>query len=427
MSITPNLDSLQFDRESSYLITGGLGGLGKGLVTWMAARGAQHFILLSRTAGLKREDVQFIGDMEATGCSVLAIAGQAQNEEDVVAAVRAAQKPIRGVFHLAMVLRVSFRFPRLAIHFTHNCQDAQILDMKYSDWTSVIATKCTGAWNLHNILLSHSLDFFVLASSIAAQFPNVGQSNYAAANTFLEAFCQYRHSLSLPASVISICPIDDIGFVAENPDARKTLNAQGLSFLSQKEFLEYAELAVLNSYPEDGQVVDQDPNAIEVAHWNPLPVWHNSSHLIMGLRSTEPLSDNNTQTSWKHDRRMGFYHNVTAKVGSQRTNTNQLSRFISATRSDPAILKTKQAVEFLSMEIGIKIFKLMLRKEEEVELQMKIRDMGLDSLMAIELRRWWCQIFRVEISVLEIMGKENLVELGELAANRMRERHLGET
>lgn len=147
----------------------------------------------------------------------------------------------------------------------------------------------------------------------------------------------------------------------------------------------------------------------------------------MGLRSTEPLSDNNTQTSWKHDRRMGFYHNVTAKVGSQRTNTNQLSRFISATRSDPAILKTKQAVEFLSMEIGIKIFKLMLRKEEEVELQMKIRDMGLDSLMAIELRRWWCQIFRVEISVLEIMGKENLVELGELAANRMRERHLGET
>jgi acyl carrier protein len=69
----------------------------------------------------------------------------------------------------------------------------------------------------------------------------------------------------------------------------------------------------------------------------------------------------------------------------------------------------------------------MLRKEEEVELNMKIRDTGLDSLMAIELRRWWCQIFRVEISVLEIMGKENLVELGELAANRMREKHLGET
>ena len=109
MTVTSNMYSLRFDKESSYLITGGFGGLGKSLVTWMTERGAQNFILMSPTAGQKCEDQQLIREVEAKGCSVLAIAGQAQNKEDVIAAVGAAQKPIRGIFHLAMVLRLSFQ------------------------------------------------------------------------------------------------------------------------------------------------------------------------------------------------------------------------------------------------------------------------------------------------------------------------------
>jgi hypothetical protein len=135
---------------------------------------------------------------------------------------------------------------------------------------SILATKCTGAWNLHNALLSHSLDFFVLASPIAAQFLNSGQSNYAAANTFLEAFCQYRHDLGLPASVITICSSDDGGFI-EKPGERKTLNTQGLTHLSHKAFLGHAELAVLNSRPDNCHIENQDPNRFEVAQQNPLP------------------------------------------------------------------------------------------------------------------------------------------------------------
>lgn len=99
--------SLGFDENSTYIITGGLGGLGQVLLMWMMERGARHFILISPTAGLKNSHVELMKKMEAQGCSLEAVAGEVQNKDDVERAVAAASKPIRGVIHLAMILRVS--------------------------------------------------------------------------------------------------------------------------------------------------------------------------------------------------------------------------------------------------------------------------------------------------------------------------------
>ena len=281
-----------------------------------------------------------------------------------------------------------------------------------------MSTKCAGAWNLHNALENQPVEFFVLASSLASLIEVPGQSNYSAANSFLEAFCQYRHSIGLPASVVSISPIEDVGYIAENADARKSIDVQGMGTLSNKEFLEYMELAILNSNPsittKDYKMACKDAD--------PLPAWHNPSHIVMGLKSSISVSDAKSHTSWRRDRRMGFYHNIPTSDNLSESEKSQLTELLNDALEEPNILKTSQSIEILAKEIGKRIFALMLKDTEEVNIEMEIRDMGMDSLMAIELRRWWWQTFRVEVSVMDIMGVGKLIELANLAAKGFIER-----
>jgi len=145
------------------------------------------------------------------GCTVHALAGSVENEEDVGRVVVASGKPVKGVFQLAMVL-----------------EDKPLLDTKWSEWQAVVGPKVRNIWNLHRALENQSLDFFWLASSIITVVDQAGQGSYSDGCAFLEAFCQYRHSLNLPASVLNICPISGSEYVEENKAARKSLIAQSL-------------------------------------------------------------------------------------------------------------------------------------------------------------------------------------------------------
>lgn len=288
--------------------------------------------------------------------------------------------------------------------------------MPHSSWVTANKPKVTGAWNLHESFKDqHSLDFFVLASSLVTVVEQPGQGNYSAANTYLEAFCQYRQSLSLPASVLNICPIDGVGFVAENSFAKKSMKAQGLYFLGAKELLDFLELSILVSKP-----------------WELIPPgsgkegWKNLGQIAMGLRSKGDLNDPNTRTNWRRDRRMGFYHNSTGKVETDRGSSNELKEFLSVAAEDPDILVRSEITEYLATEIGKKVYAFMLKSEDDLDIKLSLTQIGLDSLMAIELRRWWKLAFGLQISVLEIMSAGTLTALGTLAAQNLRTKFLNQ-
>jgi NAD(P)-dependent dehydrogenase (short-subunit alcohol dehydrogenase family) len=396
---TPQATTFSLNSDVSYLLTGGLGGLGRSIATWMVERGARSLIFLSRSAGKGEHDRSFFTELESMGCQITAIEGKANDIEAVCTVVSKATKPIKGIFHLAMVLR-----------------DAPILDLTYEDWTEAVAPKVEGAWNLHNMFKDQELEFFVMTSSLVTLIDQPGQGNYAAANTFLESFVQYRHRLGLPASVLGVCPVDDIGFVAENPIIRRKLKSQGLYFLPEREILDYMELAILNSYPSKA--------ASKITVNDKIASWKTNGHIVMGLRSEVHLNHPDCQTSWRRDRRMGMFHNITEETSDDPStlNSNVLRLFLGKAAMDPEILVETSSTEYLANEIGARIFRFMMKEEEDIDTSMILTQIGMDSLMAIELRRWWKQTFGLDISVLEIMNSGTLFGLGKTACDGLRKK-----
>nr|ALQ33027.1 putative polyketide synthase [Fusarium subglutinans] len=393
--------SICFDPQASYLLVGGLGGLGKALAVWLVERGAKHLIFLSRS-GIAES--KFSTELEAMGCIIATVKGSVNNLGDVEDAIKKASYPIKGVFHLAMVQR-----------------DSPFLDMRWTDWKDASEPKVNGTWNLHRALHGQPLDHFWLASSIVTVADQPGQGNYKAGCTFIESFCQYRHSLGLPASVLSICGVEDIGYLAENPSALRSTKLQGLHIVREKEFLESVEASLFTSAPRDRSSASHSFENFPSSEMSP---WNHNGHIIMGLRSHLHLDDPKNPTNWRRDRRMGAYHNLpTGDKADTRGERSQLKDFLESVSGGAVeILVKEESIDFLSIEIGRKVNDFLLRPDGPVDPNLRLSEMGLDSLTAIELRRWFSQVFGLQVSVLEMIGAASLREVGRIVATRLGEK-----
>jgi len=405
LGAVPTHQSISFRPDAAYLLVGGAGGLGRSLAIWLVERGAKNLVFLSRSAGTSAQSSHLARELDSMGCAVTMISGSAINAEDVKKAIVASPAQIKGVFQLAMVQR-----------------DSPFVTMSHADWTAALEPKVTGTWNLHQAFLETPLDLFWLASSTVTVVDQPGQGNYKAGCTFIEAFCQYRYSLGLPASVLSICPIEDVGFVAENALAKRNGIAQGLYMLSEHEFIESVEASLLGQQPPSSG----GDEAMGVGQG-----WQCKGHIIMGLRSSSGLhlDDDRNPTNWRRDRRMALYHNSIADSASQlESDSSSLKAFITRLVESGAgaseILDDEESVDFLAAETGRKVLDFLLKPDAPLDMNWSLSQIGLDSLTAIELRRWFRQAMGLQITVLELMGSMNLKALGQTVAAKLKEKHM---
>ncbi|EUC32411.1 hypothetical protein COCCADRAFT_98832 [Bipolaris zeicola 26-R-13] len=396
--------SPKFNPQASYLLAGGLGGLGRVVANWMVEHGARHLIFLSRNAGERETDKAFLEELEYQGCKAMAVKGSVAISKDVEKAIAAATAPLRGVMNICMEL-----------------QDMGFREMTHEAWSTVNESKINGTWNMHNVCMSReiSLDFFLLFSSVTGVFGNFGQANYAAANTFLDTFVLYRHSLGLNASAVDIGMMYDHGYIAENPLLAERMRLLGSYGIGIPQLLDAITLILSTPRAKLNKVTSRTC----------------SSLLGIGVRSGLSLSDPSNRVFWKHDRRMSYYVNLesSAHVASGAASnedepTRVIRDFTQQVLAEPKLVDQLDTPVFLARQIARKIALMLLRplddkEDSEVDILSPLQDAGLDSLVAIEMRRWWRTTFGFDITMLQMIGAENMLALGDRAVEGLRTKY----
>jgi acyl carrier protein len=216
--------------DGCYLITGAFGGFGKVLAEWLAKCGARHLVS-SRSGATTPEAEAFLQSLRNRGVSVRAVradAGSAQDVARMLAEIRAGDQPLRGVFHLAMAI-----------------DDAPLAALNRERMRSVMAPKAYGAWLLHKGTQDIKLDCFVMFSSISSIFGNPAQGNYSAANAFLDSLAHHRHALGLPALTMNWGVLGGEGYVARNKRVAEFLARQGTTEISPGEVISLLESSLI--------------------------------------------------------------------------------------------------------------------------------------------------------------------------------------
>ena len=221
---------ITFNGSASYLMIGGLGGLGQAISTWMVEHGARELVYLSRSAGVGTKDDTFVNEIQSMECDVTLVRGDVAKLDDVKRAITAATHPLKGVLQMSMVLR-----------------NENFTKMTFDEWAEGTRSKVQGTWNLHHatVAAGADLDFFVLFSSLSGVVGQPGQANYASANTFLDAFAQYRNGLGLAASVVDIGAVEGIGIISRYGGMIGKISRSGFKPISEQQVLDSMAVAMI--------------------------------------------------------------------------------------------------------------------------------------------------------------------------------------
>ncbi|KAK2005280.1 KR-domain-containing protein [Colletotrichum eremochloae] len=388
----------RFRNDASYLIVGGLGGLGRSLCLWMAARGARHLVLFSRSADEPDAAVlSFIEELKLTfGCAVVRVGGRAEKLSDIDRAVnaadRASSRGLVGVVHMPMVLR-----------------DRPMRDMTWDDWVAAVDPKVRGAWNLHSAIDSWrtKLDFFVLFSSVSGIVGQHGQANYNSANTFLDAFALYRRGLGLPASVLDLGIVGDVGAVTRDATLAAQFRKAGYVFIEEDTVMQAVGIVMSQLAP---------------------------LQLVLGL-AQDPQGDNATRAAvWKRDHRMAKASSSGSGLGAVEEHGGAGSSVASAMRreireiilwasEEPIGLVTEDRRVSLASCLGRALYEVLAMPLETPSLTRRINSLGLDSFAAVELTAWIHQHFKIQVSTMESNTDISLMQLADLVMDRMAEKH----
>lgn len=188
-----------FRPDGTYLITGGLGGLGLQVAQWMAQQGARHLVLVGRSPATSEinAEIQAMAQQDVHILVRQADVSHKQDLEKVLAEIQTSCPPLRGVIHAAGLL-----------------DDDRLLNLDRERFSRVLAPKVDGAWHLHTLTEHLPLDFCVFFSSLVSVVGSFGQGNYIAANTFLDALTQQRALQHLPCISINWGPWAEVGMAA---------------------------------------------------------------------------------------------------------------------------------------------------------------------------------------------------------------------
>jgi len=360
----PSLPAFGLSADATYMVTGGLRGLGLKTACWLAKRGAKTVLLLGRS-GMTDEAVDVVAALQRDGVAVHIKSVDVSDLTQMAALFKEVEQtlpPLAGIVHAAAVI-----------------DDSLVKDISAEQMHNVFAPKLLGAWHLHQLSKDLALEFFVLYSSATTYFGNPGQANYVAANSYLESLAAYRHSLGLPALVPSLGPISDAGFLHRNEAVKEALQSRigGTSLTSEQVFVMLEKL--LASDRHGAAVVDFDWAAVQ--RFMPAasaPKFDELRRLLEEAGGVEHAED---------------IHQLIAGLAAED-------------------------VQALVVDMLVSEVSLILRlPHEKLPLDRSVFDLGMDSLMGMELVMAIESRFGIKLPVMALTEGPTVVRLAERIAN----------
>lgn len=251
----------------------------------------------------------------------------------------------------------------------------------------VVKARVQGAWNLHNSLLTTPLDFFVMLASLTGIIGNRGQAAYAASNTFMDSFANYRTLQGLPASTIDIGVVAGVGYVAEHKSREAQIRSVAHDLLNEKELLALVKTAINFESKEDAGDL-------------------NSHQILAGCKLVPDLAT----LWWAADPK--FSHLLRATEDSAVSSPG--SKGSLTTISIREYLKQAQSSgsggihTIIETALISKIAALSMIPQEEIEVEKPLAAYGMDLLVAVEIRNWIANEIAANIPALEFIASSTI-------------------
>ncbi len=322
--------------NATYLITGGCGGLGMEIAKSFASLGAGAIVLVGRSKPSEEVSTQ-IALLESTGTKVVVLQVDVSDEREMVGLldhIQAELPPLKGIVHAAGIT-----------------DDGLIIHQDWSRFERVLAPKVAGAWNLHKLTQHLPLDFFIMFSAGAGIFGSAGQSSYSAANTFLDALAFHRRAMGMPGLSISWGAWADVGMAARlGDDHLDRWSNLGIQAISPDEGMQTFNQLVLTALPH-ATVLPINWIVLARALGGSIPPI--LSELVKDTRVTQTNQQSKKDSSWLAEIK---------KAGIQM---------------QKAIIEEMVQTQVADV--------LGLKATQIPNPQQPLTDLGLDSLMAVEL------------------------------------------
>ena len=320
-------------KEGTYLVTGGLGGIGCAVAGWLAERGAGAIVLNGR----RPPDPEVEGAIESLrkrGFTVrveLADVTDPDAVDGMLARMDAELPPLGGVIHSVGVL-----------------SDGALGNQSWERFEQVLWPKVLGAWHLHRATMERDLDMFVLFSSVAGVLGNPGQSNHAAANAFLDQLAGHRRALGLPGQAIAWGAWSEIGEAEEQRERiSRSIAVTGVGWMTPQQGLRAFDRLVRED-AANSMVLSRDWSAFEKTL----------------------------------DRIPPFFEDLLSFAQDAEADAPALADgLLSRLAETPAAEREALLVSFLQQEL-----QAVLRLPSAPEPTVGFFDLGMDSLMAVEVR-----------------------------------------
>ncbi|KAK1985263.1 hypothetical protein LZ30DRAFT_650197 [Colletotrichum cereale] len=382
-----------FNPDKTYFFAGITSDLGLSVAKWMISNGARSVALASRAPKIPQTWLDEMGEL-SMGCAIICTFAMDATSKDSVRRVcdeiAQTMAPVAGIVYGAMVLK-----------------DALLESMPFDDLKRTMDPKVKGSYNVEQYFHDTPLDFFIFMGSMSAIVGIRGQSNYCAGNMFGRSLVAARRARGLAASTVDLSTVFGVGYFANAGAATlQTVNSNLRGFNT----LPIGEADVLDAFHE--AILRGPPNASL------------TGDVIVGLGS-ETAVPSAQPAAWHDDPRFGHF---TSRASSRNKNGAQggsKGAGVAADRSKNVREKLakssteEQRLATLSGCFAAQIQETMQLPETSLRAEVPLSDLGIDSLVAVDLRTWFFKELEVSVPVLSILNGESIRELCKVVLSQL--------